>query len=543
MSDQLKRLRQKAKKLRLSGDLLNAKIAYLNVLKILPDDVDALLDLGDIHMQLEDFTAASRVYARIIERHPKNPLVQANLGGALLRLGKVAEARTVLQYALELEPKNIYARINLGGVLQSQGELRLALENALEAVSIDPTHPLAFNNLGSAFSDLAMFKEAKHAFETATMLDPTSIDALINLAASESKLGNRQAAIDRYEQVLSMLPPAASQRAEAVRFFASFEYLGLGELEKGWDYYEGGFSPMVPLTGARSPKRKFDAPRWTGELLSQKRLLVWAEQGLGDELNFGTCLPELLDLDGTVILEVDPRLVSIFQRSFPSFLVRPTSYDKDSMLSLHNDFDCHIPLASLHRIYRRTLESFSSNEPFLKVDPAWEEEFAKRIKRADNEIIIGLCWRSGKLNPTRNLGYTTALDLEPVLKMKNCRYVNVQYGNPEQEILSVERELGVKIEYWDDVDYKNDLEKVFGILRNVDILVSVGSAPYAMAGSIGKLALVLAGAGWPCFGQKDLKKNRPWYKTVYSEPRARTSEGLSPYQNFPQRITELLAEN
>lgn len=516
MSDQLKRLRQRAKKLRLSGDLLNAKIAYLNILKILPDDMAAQTDLGDIHMQLEDFTAASRVYARIIEKHPKNPVVQANLGGALLRLGKVAEARTVLEYALELDPQSIFARINLGGVLQSQGELRLALENALEAVSIDPTHPLAFNNMGSAFSDLAMFNEAKHAYETAAMLDPSSVDALINLAFSESKLGNCQGAIDSYEQVLAMLPPEAALRADAVRFFASFEYLSLGNFEKGWEYYEGGFSPMAPLSAARSPDRRFTVPKWSGEALLGKTLMVWGEQGVGDELNFGTVLPELLGLDGNIIVEVDSRLVPIFQRSFPAFKVRSSQFDSETKKPHLEDYDQHIPFASLFKFYRKNIHQFSESGDFLIPNPDLTEEFRSRLAKKSGDFLIGVCWRSGLLSPTRNTGYFKIEEFAPLFHLKGLRIVNLQYGFLEEEIKNVEDLFGVTIERWPDIDYKNDLDKVFSIIDCLDLVVSVNSTPYAMAGSIGKLTFIPGkDTSWESFGQRGYEKPTPLFKSVY----------------------------
>jgi tetratricopeptide (TPR) repeat protein len=509
VSDQTKRLRQRAKKLRQDGNWSRAREAYISLLKILPDDVDAQLDLGYICMQLEDFHGASRVYARMLEKNPRNAVVLANLGGALLRLGQPSEAKSVIEFALELDPKNIYARINLGGVLQSQGDLRAALANALEAVAIDPTHPLAFNNLGSALNDLALFNEAKHAYETSILLEPRQIDALINLAGVESKIGDASESTRRYEEVICLLPEEAVERRRAVEFFAAFEYLKVGNLKKGWDYYDGGFSPMVPLSGARSPKRVFEVPRWDGESLDGKRLLVWREQGLGDELMFATCLPELANLNGTVIVESDPRLVGALSRSFPQFLIRAESFlPGQGMQSFYNDFDLHVPLGSLMRYFRRDLVDFGRSNAFIKVDPEKMVKFSSRLAPYKKEHrLVGICWRSGKVDPVRSLGYTQLDEWGEVLQNPNVKFVNLQYGDCERELCAAEEKYGVEILRWPDVDLKDHLDDVFALMACLDLVVSVQTAVLMMAGAVGVRTVGFRSGGWSFFGLTD---RDPW---------------------------------
>lgn len=155
-----------------------------------------------------------------------------------------------------------------------------------------------------------------------------------------------------------------------MRFYAAFEYLKLGDLERGWNYYDGGFSPLVPQNGRRTPVRKFDVPEWRGESLQNKRLLVWREQGIGDEIMFGTCLPDLLLLDGCeVILETDSRMVSIWARTFPEFHVRPQSFASDGR-SPFNDFDLHIPIGSLPEFFGlRVTHSKAHQQGFWRPTP------------------------------------------------------------------------------------------------------------------------------------------------------------------------------
>ena len=470
-----------------------------------PSNIVYALDFGEACMETEDFSAAARIYAKIIEQDPKHVIALNNLGGALIRCGRIDDARSMLEYSLELDPQNLHARINLGGILQAAGDLKGNLDNALKAVAIDPTSALAFNNLGSAFSDMAMFAEAKHAFETALMLDSKQVDALINLGGIEARLRNPKGAIESYEEVVRLLPSSAQQRKDAVKFYVSFEYLKLGMLEKGWDYYEGGFSPLVPAKGARSPNRKFSVPRWDGELLNGKTLLVWREQGLGDELLFATCLHELEALGGQIIVECDARLVETFTRSFPAFRVRAESFRPQmGNAPPTHDFDLHCPIGSLMRHFRRNISDFARGGAYIKPDPEKVEKFRKRLlAHVGKQKLVGICWRSGRLDPVRNLGYTNLDEWSEVLKLPGFKFVNLQYSDCESELRAAEEKLGIEIIRWPDLDLKNDLDEVFALMNCLDFTVSVQTAVVTMSNAANVPTLIVKGGGWTQLGNKD----------------------------------------
>jgi tetratricopeptide (TPR) repeat protein len=496
--------RAKAYALRDAGRYPEAFEAFKPLYESTPQDITLGLDFGHICMEVEHFDIATRVFAKILDAEPKNIVALSNLGGSLIRVGRLQDARAILEYVLELDPKNLHARINLGGVLQAAGEREANLHNALEAIAIEPTATLAFNNLGAAFSDMAMFSEAKHAYETAVMLDPKNIDALINLAASESRLGNSSESAKMYERVLQMLPKEATNRADAIRFYAAFEYLKQGVLEKGWDYYEGGFSPLVPATGARAPRREFRAQRWNGAQLHGKTLMVWREQGLGDELLFATCLHELEALGGQIIVECDKRLVETFARSFPKYRVRA-----EQLNSPIEDFDLHVPIGSLMKYFRRNIKDFEGSGAYIKVDPAKVKKFEERLAPYGQDYrLVGICWRSGKLDPVRNLNYTKLDDLSVILKDPNLKFVNLQYGECEAEIRAVEEEYGIEILRWADLNLKDDLDDVFALIECLHSIISVQTAVLVAAGAVGKRAFGLKCFGWTRLGSE----NQVWFE-------------------------------
>lgn len=509
MAEQANRLLDRAKKLSQRPNITAAIDAYQSYMKLRPNDVSAALALSELYMRTENFDAATRLYASLLERNAANPIVLTNLGASLLRQGKVDDAKAILEYAIELDPRNGYARINLGGVLQAKGDLTGALKNALESVSIDPTNPIAFNNLGSAFNDLAKYDEAKHAFETALILDPNQIDAMINLATIESRVGSPEKAAPAYESVLRKLPDSEQQRKDAIRFYASFEYLKQGDLATGWDYYESGFSPLIPVGGARAPHRIFSVPRWRGEVTSQ-RLLVWREQGVGDEIMFSTCLAELERRQMNVVLECDPRLVDTLQRSYPKFLVRPQAYDPLTLKTTNEDFDLHIPIGSLPQIFRRSIAHFQRGYKALKTNPILDQEFSNRMSDSQGNLRIGICWRSGTFSPARNLAYTHLQDWSRLLSTPNTRWYNLQYGECSKEISSLKQAIGVDIVSWPDVDLKNDIDCVFSIMKNLDYVITVGTAVGPMAGAIGVPTYMIRIKSWVGLGQDDY----PWMPSV-----------------------------
>jgi tetratricopeptide (TPR) repeat protein len=511
MKPGIQSLQKKAYAARLKGKWLQA-IKHLEVLcKVYPNSIDFALDLADCYIHLEDFQSAVRIYARAFELAPSDPSLAASFGGALLRSGKPHEAKTLLLHCLDLDPKHMAARINLGGVYQALGDLKACLNNALEAVSIDPTNAVAFNNLGSALSDLSMWAEAKHAFETALMLQPTQLDALINVASCEAKLCNHAKAIKHYEEVLLKLPFEAKQRAEAIRFFASFQYLQLGELKKGWGYYEGGFSTLVPITGARTPKLQTTVPVWNGQDLNNKNILIWREQGIGDEILFASCLPDFLDKHTSTHCSLlsEPRLTRVFKRSFPKVNV----FGQLEEVEL-TQFDYHLPLGSLMRVFRDAIEKFESPKPYLVADKYLRLEFERRLSpyRNEGKRLVGMCWRSGLLGPNRNGGYTNIDDWEFIRDTaKDFAFVSLQYGNAEPELLAAEAAFGVKILRWDDIDLKNDMERVFALVSCLDVVVTVGTSVSAIAGSLGVPTIYLVKRGWLFLGQEKF----PWFNNFH----------------------------
>jgi hypothetical protein len=285
----------------------------------------------------------------------------------------------------------------------------------------------------------------------------------------------------------------------------AFAYLRLGQLEMGWERLEHGFSPLIDSSRGRRPQRHFNVPRWKGEALNGKRLMVWREQGLGDEIMFGSMLAELASLDGQVILECEPRLVGLMARSFPQFQVRSelyrAAYPHDSP---HDDYDLQIPVGSLAAIYRQSIEDFDRSAPYLVADPDKVADYAQRLQAvAGPKKRVGICWRSGMVSPTRGNSYTLLTDWDALFKDPDVCIVNLQYGKSEDELCEVEKTYGIQIVRWEDTNLQSDIEAVAAIMANLDVVCTVGTVVAQIGGALGIPTLLCANVyNWTSFGTK-----------------------------------------
>jgi len=340
------------------------------------------------------------------------------------------------------------------------------------------------------------------------MLSENYMPALINLAQVELKLDNRSESMRLYEKILTMKGITSGQ-AELVKYYLSYAYLYFGRLKEGWANYDLGFGALLPTEALRS-LRRFIQPRWNGEDLQGKKLLIWGEQGLGDEIMFSTCLNEVAELGGSVILECEPRLVDTFARAYPSFEVRPTLMNADRYPAI-NDFDVQLPIGSLPRLFRETIEDFKNFKPSLKVKTDHSNLFKNRLREHAGKLLVGICWRSGLLSAGRNLSYTALIDWQPLLKNNKIQLVNLQYGDCEAELVEVEQKLGISILRWSDLDLKNDIDQVFALIDCLDCVVSAPTAVCQMAGALGKKTFLLTRREWTLLGEKD---HYPWFPSV-----------------------------
>jgi Flp pilus assembly protein TadD len=484
-------------------------IANLEKLLLLdPDNSEYLLLTGEALMYSERFSEAVAFFAKVVEIDSKNIRALNNFGASLIRNRQLEDAKDILLYALEVDPENIDVYTNLGSVYQGLSQPEKSLEVAFKVISLNPSWFMAYNNLGCALGDLLQINDAREAYKTALALNPNYLPAIINLAQLEIKSGNQLKGVELYESALT-LPNISNGESEVVKYYLSHSYLFFGDLQKGWDYFEYGFCPLLP-TGAWRSIRKFHQPQWGGNLDEKQPILIWREQGLGDEILFSTCLGDIHDTDLNIILECDPRLVDIFQRTYPRFKVRGESINSQQ-LSIYNDFAYQLAIGSLPKFFRRHIDDFKKPQNLWLPKPSLVKTIAERLAPYSDKILVGICWRSGKLTIERNANYTALKDWEFLLRNPKFQFVNLVHGDCEDEISEVENLFGIKILRWKDIDLRNDLEMVLALISQLDCVTTIGSAAGILAGAAGINTLVLTFNYWVLCGYPD---EYHWFSNV-----------------------------
>jgi hypothetical protein len=233
--------------------------------------------------------------------------------------------------------------------------------------------------------------------------------------------------------------------------------------------------------------------------------MVWREQGVGDEIRFASLIPLLPEsILESLTIECDHRLVDLFQRSMPKVEVRA---DIESSL----DYAYQLPIGSLPRFLMKSIDVLSDSPPLLNPDPVEINRFSARLEEFNSKKLVGICWRSHKLSAKRNKKYTALEDWRSVLSLPDVVFVNLQYGECEQEIHQVEQELGIQIQRWGDLDLMNDFSGIAGLIKNLDLVISVSSAVVPLAGALGVSTICMCHQNWALLGQQVID---PWFPSV-----------------------------
>ncbi len=476
-------------------------------------DVAVMGELAAGFFSAARYELAAQIFARWTELAPGNPEPWSNLGLCLMRQKQADNARAVLEQALQIDPSYAPAMNNLCDVYKELGLPDRHLEVALTAVGLQPGSALAFNNLGTALRENGLLAEAVHAFDTSLMLDPEAFEARFNKACVAADAGDHETALASFRLALAA-PGVGARERELVEYHLSYVHLSLGELSAGWHGYEQGFSRWVPLSLARRPERSFGVPRWSGQpLQAGQTLMIWREQGIGDELRFATLLDRIDVGQGRVIIETEARLMAMLQRAFPQYTVRLQAMSKpDGGDPLLDDYDFHLPIGSLPSLLMNERSAFEGLGGYLKPVSAEVERFGSRLAAHAGKRIVGICWRSHKLSATRNRKYTALHEWEPILSRPDTVFVNLQYGDCEQELVAMEQALGIEILRWPDLNLKDDLEALLGLMHHLDLVITPSTAVLAFAGASGTPTVYLGHQNWVMLGERE---RYPWYASVH----------------------------
>lgn len=372
------------------------------------------------------------------------------------------------------------------------------LENVLQC---EPENAAALNNLGLCYAALDRQEEALPLLEAARRQMPRSVPTLLALGAAYRHLGRYGQARDALEQVLLLEPGHYS-----AQWYLAQLHLLAREWEPGWDRYRFRFHAEAVES------RVLPFMPWTGEIQAGKQLLVTSEQGLGDEIMFASCLPDLLDSGMRLILECNHRLLPLFRRSFPGCQFIPSwqKYDPEWLRedSLHADF--WAPFGELPRHLRRREQDFPGHAGYLKAAPERVNWWRERLAALGPGTKVGLSWRGGTATTRQSVRSIPPAAWAPLLATTGVHWISLQYGDVTADLKILVEAAGGPVHDW---QVANDIDEVAALICALDIVVTVCTAVVHLCGALGRRALVLtpAVAEWRYLAEGD---SMPWYPSV-----------------------------
>ncbi|MEA1652276.1 tetratricopeptide repeat protein [Nitrospirillum sp. BR 11164] len=532
------------------GRLDEAVTHYERAIALKPDYANAHNSLGYARQAQGRLNDAAGHYRRALALNPRLILAQVNLGKALMALGDLAGAEAALRQALALDAGHADALNNLGAVLQAQGRmdeataclrqaaalapddadahlnlarvlasdllvrdpglLRQALSHAERALALRPGHGATLDALGTILQRVGRLTEAERHFRAALAATPDDAEIIHNLATTVQALARQDEAEALYRQALALDPDHAD-----ARYCLGTTRLAAGDLASGWADYEARWRgrQLAPFW------RPFPVPQWRGGSLAGKRLLVWGEQGLGDEILFASLLPDLhrrvAAEGGQLVVECAPRLVGLIGRALPGVVVRaPTSAPGAPTLT---DMDLHLPMGGLPGLLRPRLADWHGGAPFLAPRADLAALWRGRLDKLGPGLRVGISWRSGIRRGDRDGAYTTLADYAPVLTLPGIIPVTLQYSAPEEELRPVEQALGLTLHRWPDLDLREDIEGVAALTAALDLVITAPTAVGELAGALGVPCWRLGtDHDWSMLGAGA----RPWFSAMAVIPAA-----------------------
>jgi tetratricopeptide (TPR) repeat protein len=471
------------------GHQHKALVTYERAFELDPDDPELLINLGLAAWNMKLTEGAAKMFGLYIEACPESPLGYNNLGSVQSDLGKVSTAIETLRAALYRMPSEAVLWNSLATVLAENGRVEESIVFYEEAIRLDPNFARLYHNIGYALSHL----------------------------------GHLDKALDAYNEALARAAEFTEQMEG--KHSRSICLIGMGLIAEGFAEYE-----------IRNDQRfrayvhhMIKAPLWNGEPLDGKRILIVGEQGLGDEFMFANILPDIQEAvgeTGKLDIAVDPRLIPLFQRSFPKADVGRyddrTLIDKDGNKNLRfvpfsvdkGEPDYWAPMGTPLHIFRKQLSDFP-HKPFLVPDPERVADYAAQLAMLGDGPKIGICWRSMMLGAKRAKYYSVLDAWGPILKTPGVTFVNLQYGDCADELARVAEQLGVTIHAIEGLDLKNDIDGAAALSAALDLVVSAPTAAAATAASVGtEVWYLTAGRTWPQLGTDEY----PWFRksTVFS---------------------------
>jgi len=542
----IQRLLKESSQLCQFGKLSEAKEIYQLLLKSIPNHPEVLANLGTIELQEGNTELGITYLTRALKSDTTDIKLIINLANAYISINKFTEALEYLESAEKISPNLLNVLYNKARALRGLNKFDAAITNLNKCLSLDPENYLVLCDLGLLFTQKENFEVAKDFYSKAIKINPENYLTYYNRGSNYEKLNEFQNALEDYNTVTqknAFFEPALLNKFRillkqriynealsqinylinldkknmdylsfrACLFLATKEFdlaikdydhvskistnlseadeaitnkafikLALKQFREGWEFYESRYHIKDKIFSLKPKLIDFN--------VKNKKIFIWAEQGLGDQIIYSSLLYDAFKTQNHFYISLDPRLIPLYERSFANI-------DHVTFISMHekiaeSEYDFHLPIGSLGKFFRNSLEDFNSHpSAYLKADKLQVNALRSKIKK-NKKNICGIAWMSNNAE----LGKEKSLSLNqlvPILSTPNTIFVNLQYGETSKEIKNISDHYGIEIISIDEIDNFNDIDGLASLIDACDYIVTSSNVTAHIAGALNKKTYLL----------------------------------------------------
>jgi len=439
-----------------------------NLLERAPERAFAWFQLGRLRHARGDNDAAMDFLRKAIAFDPKLAPAHNDLGIMLQGQGRLDEAETCYRRAIEINERFAEAMSNLGAVLAARGRIDDATAWYGHALAADGQFAPAHNNLGAVLARLERYNEAEAAHRRAIALKPDFPDGHYNLGVALQDQGRFEEGLASYDKAIALKPDLID-----ARWNRAYVLLMLGRYAEGWREHEWRWRRK------EQPPRSYPKPLWRGEPLEGRTILLHAEQGMGDTVQFMRYVPLVAARNGRVVLQVPAPLLRVAQASLGH--CAQVQSDNDVLPA----FDLHAPLLSLPYAFGTTLETIPAQIPYIKVDEAAAVRWRDRLAGAKG-LKVGLVW-AGSPQHKNDRNRSIALErLAPLFAARAISWFSLQVGERRSDLARLSAGT-----LTDLADQLTDFAETAAAIANLDLVIAVDTATAHVAGALGTPVWIL----------------------------------------------------
>lgn len=452
--------------------------------------------------QMGDIATAEALYGKVLTEDVRHAVALHNLGLILFARGDNAAALDLLNAAVREKPREPVFQFNLGLTRQTAGDAEGAIAAYWQALQYKSDYRECWENLGVVLQERERFVEAEAAYRSALRIDRCSPVARKNLGNVLRVLGRLDDAEIQYREALDCNPLNAD-----IALQYSTALLSRGDFDNGWRWYEWRYWAEVV---ERDRPYHVSLPKWNGT--AGGSVLLYGEQGIGDEIMFASCIPAVVARVERTVLHCEPRLAALFARSFPGVVVEAKA--RGLLPPVLNPGDScaeRCSLASLPQFLRNAETDFPGT-PYLIADATATARWRERLAAFGARLNVGLSWRGGSGAHAREARSLALERLTPLFEHADIRFINIQYGDHREEIAR-NATASQPLLNFDDIDPLRDMDDFAALLSALDLVITIDNSTAHLAGALGVATWLLlpSHADWRWMQNRE---DTPWYRSL-----------------------------